>query len=391
MKINLLFSPTELIILGGALFFFIVQLIYYFRIYNQINLHSKASTAGKIDFTEELPPISIIICARDESRNLQQNLPAILTQDYPNFEVIVINDGSTDESEDILKLLAAKNPNLYHTFTPESSRYLSRKKLALTIGVKASKNPWLVFTEPNCTPATNQWLKQMARNFTQNTDIVLGYSNIQYAINWLNKQVLFDLFFSSVRYMGYALIGKPYMGIGRNLAYRRDLFFQNKGFSRHLDLLRGEDNLFVNKIATSTNTRVETSPESTVYLQPVERYKEWKEEKLNYITTSSYYKGKQTLWLGFETTSRLALYFTTIGGAVICGLSGNWILLTIFALLLIMRFIVQAILLSKTAKNIGQQFKLIGFLPLLDFLQPLQTIRLKIILLFKGSRSFKRK
>ena len=146
-----------------------------------------------------MPPLSIIICARDESDNLLRNLPSILEQDYPNFEVIVVNDGSTDESEDILKLMSARYPQLYHTFTPDGSRYLSRKKLALTLGIKASKHDWLVFTEANCKPTSNQWLRLMARNFTSKTDIVLGYSNCQSNKGWTNKRISCNLLFLAMR------------------------------------------------------------------------------------------------------------------------------------------------------------------------------------------------
>lgn len=391
METILIFNQIELTVLALAFLLLIIQIIYYTGLYNKINSHSKAVDKGKIVYNEELPPLSIIICAHDESYNLRRNLPAILEQDYPQFEVIVVNDGSTDESDDILKLLSNQYPHLYHTFTPESSRYISRKKISTTLGIKASKYPWLVFTEANCKPTSNQWLKQMARNFTPDTDIVLGYSNCKQTKGWMNRKTTFDLFFHSVRYLGYALCGKPFMGIGRNMAYRKELFFREKGFSNQLNLLRGEDNLFINQIANENNTRVETSVDSIIEIQTISRLKDWKEEKLNYYIASNYFKGKQHLWLGFETTTRLFLYLSCIGGMVLSILNHQWLMLAFCFIFLISRYIMQAIILNKTNKNLGGNLRFVAFLPLFDFLQPLQTLGFKLNLLFKGTKEFKRR
>ena len=147
------FNTVELILLSAAGILFIIQLIYYFGLYNRIHVHNKAVGKEEVHFIRELPPLSVILCARNEAENLRKILPAILEQDYPQFEVIVINDASTDDTEDILGVMEEKYPHLYHSFTPESARYISHKKLALTLGIKASKHDWLVFTETNCTTA----------------------------------------------------------------------------------------------------------------------------------------------------------------------------------------------------------------------------------------------
>jgi len=234
------FSMAELILLSVAGVFLIIQYIYYLGIYNRIHMRNITDRKNELHFTKELPPLSVVICARNESENLRRFLPAILEQDYPQFEVIVINDGSTDESEAVLSAFEEKYQHLYHSFTPDSARYISRKKLALTLGIKASKYDWLVFTEANCQPASNQWLRLMARNFTPHTQIVLGYSGYERGKGWLHKRISFNTLFTSLRYLGFALAGKPYMGLGRNLAYRKELFFKQKGYSTHLNLQRGE-------------------------------------------------------------------------------------------------------------------------------------------------------
>ena len=183
------FDTTEQILLAATGTLFIIQALYYLCLYNRIHLRSRAVKRGNVHFSQELPPVSVIICAREECENLRRNLKAVLEQDYPQFEVIVINDGNTDESEDYLTLLEEKYPHLYHSFVPDSSRYISRKKLAATLGVKASKYDWLVFTEANCCPQSNQWLRLLARNFTSRTQVVLGYSGYERGKGWLHKRV----------------------------------------------------------------------------------------------------------------------------------------------------------------------------------------------------------
>lgn len=374
-------------ILGGLFF---IQLLYYVIIYNKIHKHNLNVQNGKVEFDATYPPLSVIIFAKNESENIRKYLPGILEQDYPKFEVIVINDGSTDESEDTLSALEEKYSHLYHTFTPDTTRYVSRKKLALTLGIKASKYDWLVFTDANCQASSRNWLKLMARNFTPTTDIVLGYSDYEPSKKWFHKKVAFDNLFSAMRYLGYALMRKPYMGIGRNMAYRKEMFFKNKGFSSHLNLQKGDDDLFINEIATRNNTRVETSTDSIMRMQPIEYRKQWKEEKVSYMATSQYYHGIQKYMLGFETLSRLLFYATGIVLIVLGILSCQWILLGSACLIYLFRFIMQAVIINKTAKDFGEK-RYYFTLPIFDIAQPLWSLRFKTIRFFRRKGDFMRR
>lgn len=385
------FGTTELILLSAAGALLIIQYIYYLGIYYRMHRRNNAERKNELHFTKELPPLSVVICARNESENLRRFLPAVLEQDYPEFEVIVINDGSTDESEAVLSAFEEKYQHLYHSFTPENARYISRKKLALTLGVKASKHEWLVFTEANCMPESNQWLRMMARNFTPHTQIVLGYSGYERGKGWLHKRVSFDALFTALRYLGFALVGMPYMGIGRNLAYRKELFFKQKGYSTHLNLQRGEDDLFINQIANADNTRVETDARAIIRMQPVERYKEWKEEKVSYMATARYYKGTQRMLLGFETFTRLLFYAACIGGIVIGIMSLHWLVAGIALLIYLLRFTVQAIVINQTASDLKEKRHYYFSLPLFDLLQPLQTLNFKLYRLYRSKSDFMRR
>ena len=386
----LAFNNTEIILLTSFCLFFILQAIYYFGIYNRIHAHNNSINKGEARFSSANSPLSVIIYAKNESENLQKHLPYILEQDYPEYEVIVVNDGSTDESEDVLTILADKYPHLYHTFTPDSARYISRKKLALTLGIKASKYDWLVFTEANCKPVSSDWLKLIARNFTEGTDIVLGYSGYEKGKGWLYLKTAFDNFFFSVRFLNMALLHMPFMGIGRNLAYKKELFFRNKGFSAHLNLRRGDDDLFINGWANRTNTRVETSLNAMVKMQPITYSKEWKEEKISYAATSHYFKGFQRYILGFETLTRMMFYGLFITLLIMSILQHQWVILGISCFLYILRFLFQSFILNRTAKELEEQ-KYYLLLPIYDILQPLNSLGFKLIRKFRRKSEFMRK
>ncbi len=384
-------NTTDLVLLSVTGSLFIIQLIYYLALYDRIRRHNKQTRLGLGNHNDIPEPVSVVICARNESENLRKFLPAILEQDYPQFEVIVVNDGSTDESEEVLCMLEEKYPHLYHSFTPDSARYISRKKLALTLGIKASKYDWLVFTEANCCPVSNQWLRLMARQFTPRTQVVLGYSGYAPGKGWLHKRTSYDALFTSMRYMGFALAGSPYMGIGRNLAYRKELFFDHKGYSSHLNLQRGDDDLFINEVANGENTRVLTDPQAVTRMEPLRWYKDFKEEKVSYKATSRYFKGSQKYVSGFETFSRLLFYisiFLTIAWGVY---THHWLVAGIPVLIWILRLVIQAIIFNKTATELGESRRYIFSLPLFDLLQPLQSLKFSLSRKVRGRGDFTRK
>lgn len=379
-------NTQELILLSAAGLLLIIQVIYYLALYNRIHTHNKVVRQNKLSFSETLPPLSVVICAKNESENLRSFLPSVLEQDYPEFEVIVVNDGSTDESEELLSVLDKDYPHLYHSFTPENSRYISHKKLALTLGIKASKHEWLVFTEANCYPASKDWLRLIARNFTPSTDVVLGYSGYERGKGWMHKKTAFDALFTSMRYLGYAITKRPYMGIGRNMAYRRELFFQQKGYSAHLNLQRGDDDLFINRIATRINTRVETDVNATVRMRPIRYKNDWREEKVSYMATSQRYKGSQRFMLGFETFSRILFYFAVIAIITFGVLDEHWIIAGLGGLAWTIRYVIQAVIINKTAKELGEKRRYYFTLPVFDILQPLYSLQFKLFRAFGGKQ-----
>ena len=365
--------PINILLPASAGILFLIQSYYHMGLYRNLYLHSK-----KAKEETETPPLSIILVAKDAASDLQKNLPAILEQKYPDYEVIVIYDQSSDDGcEDMLKLLQDQYPHLHYSFIPDSARYISHKKLGITMGIKASRHEWLVFTEPNCRPASDQWLRKMARNFTPDTDIVLGYSNYERAKGWFNRKITFDTLLNSMRYLGSAINRHPYTGCGRNMAYRKSLYYQQKGFTSHLNLQRGEDDLFVNQTANGKNTQVEASPESIVRITAPNYKKDWYEEKLSHAMTSRLYKGFNRYLMGFETCSRLLFLLTVmicIGWGII---SQDWITVGIAALLWLFRFLIQIMVFRKTSIALGER-KFYFTLLLFDWMQPLWDFRFKL-------------
>lgn len=383
-------SPETLSLIAAGILL-LIQAGYYLCLYNRIHARSRAVQRGEVPFTQELPPLSVIICAREECDNLRRNLTAVLEQDYPRFEVIVINDGTGDGSEDYLTLLEERYPHLYHSFVPASSRYISRKKLAATLGIKASQHDWLVFTHADCRPRSDQWLRMLARNFTPETQVVLGYSGYERSQGWLHKRVAFDNLFSSLRYLGFALAGRPYMGIGRNMAYRKELFYGQKGFSAHLNLQRGDDDLFVNQAATAENTRVETDASAIVRRQPVRCAKEWREEKIGYASTARLYRGMQRRLAGFETLTRLLFHAAWAGACVSALLHLHWLAAGTALALFVLRLALQAAVINRAARDLEEQRSYCFTLPLFDLLQPMQSLRWKLHCAFRKKSEFLRK
>ena len=267
------------------------------------------------------------------------------------------------------------------------------KKLALTLGIKAARYDIVVFTNANCDPRNNEWLATIARNFVPGIDIVLGYT----AIERKEKEKFsfwycsYDQLLFSIRYLSFALINRPYMGVSSNMAYRKELFFKQKGYSKYLNLQRGEDDLFINQIVTKTNTRVETDFNATMRIQPVYRYKDWKEEKISYMATARFYRGAQRYLSGFETFSRLLFYVACMAGIVFGILNFHWLVAGIALLIWLLRYITQAIVINRTAKEMGGGRKYYFSLPIFDILQPIQSLNFKLCRLFRGKGDFMRR
>ena len=254
--------------------------------------------------------VSVIICARNEAENLRNFLPSVLEQDYPSYEVIVVNDCSEDSSDDVLGELLMQYPHLKISSITKDPKFTHNKKFAQFIGIKAATNEILIFTDADCQPESEIWLSDMASNFDVKTDFVLGYGGYLNEKGLLNRYIRFDSMFIAMQYIGMALKKIPYMGVGRNLAYRRSLFFRNKGFGEHNHIISGDDDLFVNAHASWVNTKVEFRPGSHTRSIPSSNTTEFIKQKQRHFTTAKYYKTGHKILLFLEPFSRVIFYST---------------------------------------------------------------------------------
>lgn len=253
-------------------------------------------------------PVSVIICARNEEQNLREFLPSVLEQEYPEFEVIVVNDCSDDESYDVLGEYLRKYPNLRISNITKDPKFTHNKKFAQFIGIKAAKNELLLFIDADCRPETGKWLGTMVSHFDDKTDFVLGYGGYFSKKGLLNKYIRSDGMFIAMQYLGMAIRGNPYMGVGRNLAYRRSLFFRNKGFGAHSQLASGDDDLIVNSNATGENIKVEFGQETHTRSVPAATTTELFKQKKRHLTTAVHYKLNHKVILTVEPVTRVLFY-----------------------------------------------------------------------------------
>jgi len=306
-------------------------------------------------------PVSIIIAARNEYRNLEKNLKQILEQDYPEFEVVVINDCSWDESQKLLEYYQEVYTNLKICKLVEQEKYPTGKKFALTIGIKAAKYNNLLFTDADCMPAGKDWLKHMASSFSDNHQIILGHSPIIAKTGLLNLFIRFENALTAMFYFAAAIHKNPFMGVGRNLAYTKDVFFMHKGFASHQHILSGDDDLFVNKAANLNNTAIQLNPNSFVYTEPKTTFEAYSRQKSRHISTGKYYKNKHKLLLGGYYIPLIIFY---IAFALLFFVQPNWVLPLYF---LGIKFLVQTIVFTPALKKLGYK-NLSWFLLLLDVL-----------------------
>ena len=263
---------------------------------------------GKI--TSFSKPISIIVCAKNELQNLRDKLPTILSQDYPNYEVIVVNDQSVDGTAVLLKEFEKQYPNLVVVTIDEHIKHWPGKKFALTLGIKTAKHEHLLLTDADCLPNSSSWAKQMSSNFTS-ADIVLGYGGYEKKKGLLNKLIRFDTFNVAQQYLSYALSGFTYMGVGRNMAYKKSLFFDNKGFANHMHIASGDDDLFIQEVAKKDNVSIEITEQAHTTSAVIEKWGEWIYQKRRHITTAPLYKTKFKVLLSLYPYAQL-LFWTAL-------------------------------------------------------------------------------
>jgi poly-beta-1,6-N-acetyl-D-glucosamine synthase len=294
-------------------------------------------------------PVSIIICARNEDDNLTEFLPKVLVQDYPEFEVVVVNDCSIDNTENVVDEFAKIFPNLKKVTIKEDDYYKHGKKFAVMVGIKGAKYENLLFTDADCFPANENWLKDMSAGFVNKREVVLGYGAYKKDKGFLNKIIRFDTFLIALNYLSAAIKGKAYMGVGRNLAYKKDLFYKQKGFSKHYHITSGDDDLFINQACTKENTNISVSHNAITYSLAKTSFKDWKRQKQRHLTTAPHYTSTSKIKIALGYGVQYAFYFLFISlfffkTTMIAALIG-----------LVLKICIQMIIFKKAAAKLNEK------------------------------------
>jgi glycosyltransferase involved in cell wall biosynthesis len=280
-----------------------IQFLYYIVVFGQFSfVKAKKINAKKI-------PVSVIVCAKNEAEHVSKLIPLLAQQNYPDFEIVLIDDASSDATLDVFEAFEKEYTNVRLVKVANNEAFWGNKKFALTLGIKAATKEYLLFTDVDCYPSSSTWIAEMSAHFTLHKTIVLGYGAYKKIPNsFLNKIIRFETLLTAVTYFSWARIGQPYMGIGRNMAYKKEEFFNVNGFIDHMKIRSGADDLFINQAASAKNTTVCYTPESFTYSEPKTKFSDWFTQKRRHVSTAFYYKTFDKMQLGlFFLTQFLTL------------------------------------------------------------------------------------
>ncbi|HJR99618.1 MAG TPA: glycosyltransferase [Flavobacterium sp.] len=277
-----------------------IQIVYYLGVFGNFAFANAQKT------TPKRIPISVIVCAKNEAENVAKFVPLLAEQNYPDFEIVLIDDASIDNTLELFEAFEKQYSNIRLVKVQNNEAFWGNKKYALTLGIKAAKNEYLLFTDADCFPTSKNWITAMSSQFTLHKTIVLGYGGYEKVANsFLNKVIRFETVLTAVQYFSWAKIGHPYMGVGRNLAYKKEEFFNVNGFINHIQVRSGDDDLFINEAAKKSNTTIAYTPESSTYSTPKKSYKNWFTQKRRHVATAKHYKFFDKLQLGLFFLSQL--------------------------------------------------------------------------------------
>lgn len=354
MNLNDILADWRLIIFIIFCLVAFIQFFYYLFFFMRLVVYKQKNSEQS-----QTHPVSVVICARDEAANLALNLPGALVQEYPTtHEVIVVNDNSFDDSKYVLEAFRKTYKQLQVVELTQEAKMIPGKKFPLSIGIKTAKHEIVLLTDADCVPATEHWIQSMQSAYKENTEIVLGYGSFTKQKGFLNKLIRWETLQTALQYFSYALAGLAYMGVGRNLSYKKSVFFRHKGFSSHNHIPGGDDDLFINMAATKRNVSINIDPQSFTISKPPSTWKQWFRQKQRHYSTGKFYRPLHKFLLGLYAASQFFFYPLLLASSIFY----NWKLsLIIFG----SRLLIQGIVYAITCKRLGEK-DLFWMFPLFD-------------------------
>ena len=334
-----------LYVLGAFVF---VQLFYYFYFFTRLAFYGKSTNYGG-----SLPGVTVLVCAWNERENLEELLPLLDAQDYPQFEVILLDDRSDDGSEDFIRENINNWKNIRYIRINDQFDHITPKKYALTVGMKQATYPVALMTDADCRPASEHWITAMASHVNDEKDIVLGFSPYEKQPGLLNWFIRCETFYTAVQYLSFSLAGVTYMGVGRNILYKRSLFFANKGFYTHRKIFGGDDDIFINEAATSSNAAISIEPESFAYSQPKTTWSGWYRQKQRHLSVGRFYRTRNKVLLGLLSGAHVAVWTVGIAALAVGIYQNNIYLLASTGILFGIRWAIQLLLLILANIKLG--------------------------------------
>lgn len=333
----------------------LIQMIFHWGVFSRLAFYKKTIKSTNYE------PVSVIVCARDAYDGLVHLVPKLISQDYPVFEIIIVNDCSEDETAEYLKNVVRKHKNVSVVSLTQHLNFFHGKKFPLSMGIKSAKYDLLLLTDADCVPTDNQWIKSMVGSYGTSTELVLGYGPYMQRKTLLNKLIRFDTLYTAMQYLSMALCRHPYMGVGRNLSYRKSTFYRNKGFTSHYGIASGDDDLFVSQAANHWNTEVSIEAETRVESEPKNTLGSWLRQKRRHYSTGLSYKPETQLFLGLLLSSRL-FYYTSLIFLLYMATDFRVHILGVA----LIHYITQVTIYSLSAKKLGEKNLCLIFTPFYD-------------------------
>lgn len=333
------------------------QLFFMFRLTPKSVLKQK---------TNEKVPLSIVICAKNEGYNLKKNIPQILNQKYPNFQVIVVNDCSEDDTDIVLAELKESYPQLYYTSIPIDHKFSHGKKLAITIGIKAAKTEHIVFIDADCTPASDNWLSEIASKYTAGKQLIIGYGRYAKYSGLLNVYIRYETMWNAIQYMGFAKALRPFMGVGRNISYTKTLYNQSSKYRNNLSIASGDDDMFVSEMGTKANTAICFLPDGQTISEPQTTIGGWMNQKSRHLSTATHYSAQVKCFLIAETITRQIFWLLAL---ILFIFGENNEILIATASLTFARILTIYLAIGLSAKRLGERHLWLWALPM-DIVMP---------------------
>lgn len=367
MQISFYFNTLSFIVLCIFAISWVIQMSYFWGLFSRLAFFKK----NKYDNTSpNFEPVSVIVCARDAYEYLVDLVPKILSQDYPEFELVIVNDCSVDETTEYLKELKRAHPEVNIVTLTQSLNFFHGKKFPLSMGIKSARHELLLLTDADCLPQNDQWIKGMVSAYRKNTEVVIGYGPYFKRKGLLNKLIRFDTLYTAIQYLSMALANMPYMGVGRNLSYRKSTFFKNKGFTSHYNIPSGDDDIFISQVANKRNTRIFIDPSNRIESEPKHTFGNWIRQKRRHYTTANMYKPSVNAILGTLLCSRLTYYFSLLLLILLphaFDVTGsNYLYLIILGAFAIIHYASMDIIYINSARQLGETSLGLFFTPFYD-------------------------